>query len=327
MAEPWIAISGLGSIGRQHLRALREAGAGPIVGYDASAEMRTAAAGLDGELRLAGTFEELLDHEPVAVIVAVPDRDHLDQLARAARTGAAVLVEKPLGPSAAEARKAVAELGPAGERSLVGYVLRHRTVVRRVGALLAEGAIGEPTGFQVLLGAYGTITAAANRFAQPEPDRLFRDYSHEWDYLAWFFGPVARVLAVARTSRLVPHVEQPNLVDALLELESGLVGALHVDYVDRRGLRQLSVIGTDGSLTADLGAGTITVRRTGAVDDQLDHAEPAQAALRRQAEHLLAVARGEQAPAVTLADGIAALSVADALRTSAADRSWVDCDS
>src|SRR5699024_7661110 len=129
------------------------------------------------------SWEALLDSGLDAVVVAVPDHRHLAQLAEASMAGIAVLVEKPLAPSAGEAARVVDRLGAAGDRCPVGYVLRHTTSCRRVAHLLADGVIGTPTSFQVLPGAYGTITVAANRFATPSYGRLYGDYSHEWDYL------------------------------------------------------------------------------------------------------------------------------------------------
>lgn len=319
-----VGVSGLGSIGRQHLAAFRAAGVSTLYGFDAAEPMRSAARAADPALRVVDSFEDLLGAGLDALVVAVPDHAHLAQLEAAASAGIAVLVEKPLAPAAAEAAAVLERIGAAAERCLVGYVLRHNAACLRVAALLSDGAIGEPTSFQVLLGAYGTITVAANRFATPAYGRLFGDYSHEWDYLAWYFGPIASVLAVERTTTAVPHVETPNLVDALLETESGLVGAVHIDYVDQRGLRQLSVIGTEGSITADLGGGTTVLRRAGHDGiQQFSDLAPASVALTRQATHLLAVAAGTEPPRVRLSDGLAALRVTDALRASAPTRSWV----
>lgn len=278
----------------------------------------------DPGLHVVDSWESLLDRGPDAVVVASPDHAHLTQLTQAADVEAAVLVEKPLGTSATEAAETVDELGDAARRCMVGYVLRHNAACQRVASLLGTHAIGEPTSFQVMLGAYDTITAAANRFATPAYGRLYGDYSHEWDYLGWWFGRIAAVSAVERTIATAPHVETPNVVDALLETGSGLIGAVHIDYVDQRGLRQVSVIGTHGSLTVDLGAGRTELRQTGTTDVwRRDDSVPAQAALTRQAAHLLAVARDAAEPLVTLDDGLAALRVADALRTSAPTRSWV----
>lgn len=321
MRDKTVAVSGLGSIGLQHVDAVHSLTGVRVVGFDPSEELRTRALGR-GVASAVGDFETLLDLTPDALIVAAPDQFHLPQLARAAERGIPVLVEKPLAPTAGEAAAVVEQVERGGTPALVGYVLRHRRVVREVRDLLGRGAIGTPVSFQVMLGAYGTILAAVSRFAKPEQGRLYRDYSHEWDYLRWFFGPIARCVATARTVRDLAHVEEPNAIDALLVHESGLAGAVHLDYTEPVGLRTLQVVGTGGSLFADLGRGELTVRTADGVVES-SHAEPPAAGLRRQAEHLLDVAAGVADPVVTLRDGLAAIAIADALRESAASDAWV----
>lgn len=321
MRDKTVAVSGLGSIGLQHAEALRSIDGVRVIGFDPSEELRVRAADR-GVAPAVGDFEALLDLGPDALVVAAPDQFHLPQLERAAERGITVLVEKPLAPSAAEAAAVVERVERGGTRALVGYVLRHRRIVGEVRDLLQGGAIGTPVSFQVMLGAYGTILAAVSRFSKPEEGRLYRDYSHEWDYLRWFFGPIARCVATARTVRDVGHVEGPNAVDALLVHESGIAGAVHLDYAEPVGLRTLHVVGTGGSLFADLGRGDLTVRTVEGGVVQTSHAEPPAAGLRRQAEHLLDVAAGVAAPVVTLRDGLAAIAIADALRESAASGSW-----
>ena len=319
-----VAISGLGSIARQHVAAFAGLGGVEIVAFDPAGPLRDDALAGGRVARVVADFGELLDLEPDALVVAAPDFAHLEQLSQATARGIPVLVEKPLADSFAAAAAVTDEIERRGVPVLVGYVLRHRRVVETVRRLVLEGAIGVPGSFQVMLGAYGTITAAASRFATVEPNRVYRDYSHEWDYLRWIFGPIREVTAVARTLDAVPHVESPNIVDGLLVHASGVTGAVHVDYVEPRGTRTLHVVGSGGVVFADIGRGTVTLRRAGEeFDRSFDLAEPAAVPLGRQAAHLLAVAAGDEEPKVGLRDGLAALAVTDALIRSAVDRSWV----
>jgi predicted dehydrogenase len=322
-ARPVIGLSGLGSIARQHASAFAASGA-RVIAFDPSAELRESATTSGLVESAVDAFEALLDRGPDAVVIASPDFAHLDQLALATARGIPTLVEKPLADDYDAALAAAVGIRASGAPVLVGYVLRHRRAVETARRLVADGAIGVPVSFQVLLGAYGTITAAQSRFATPEANRLYRDYSHEWDYVRWILGPVSEVLAVARTTPHVPHVESPNLVDGMLVLENDIAGSFHIDYVEPRGTRILTIVGTGGTLTADIGAGTVTVRRGGQAHDEVHSlAEAPAVPLARQAAHLLAVARGEESPRVTLDDGLAALAVTNALIRSAPTRSWV----
>jgi D-apiose dehydrogenase len=320
-----VAVSGLGSIATQHIGALSTLGGLEIVAFDPSARLREQALASGRVRRAVTTFDELLDLDPDALIVASPDFAHLEQAQAAAERGIPSLVEKPLADRLPDARAAVPRIEATGTAAMVGYVLRHRLAVGTVRRLMAERAVGTATSFQVMLGAYGTITAAASRFATAEPNRLYRDYSHEWDYLRWIFGPIREVLAVARTTRDVPHIEHPNIVDGLIAMQADVVGSFHIDYADQRGNRSLHIIGTGGTLFADFGLGTITLRRAGTDREEvIRQVEPAAGPLTRQASHLLAVADGTEQPRVTLRDGLAALEATEALIQSAENRCWVD---
>lgn len=322
-----VAVSGLGSIGRQHVEVLAGRPGVEVVAFDPDPDLRARATERGVEQTVAD-FGALLDLRPDTLVIAAPDQFHLPQLEAAAGRGIPTLVEKPLAPSTAEAAAVAGRIRATGTPVLVGYVLRHRPVVQAVRSALHDGRIGVPTSFQVMLGAYATITAAVSRFATPEPDRLYRDYSHEWDYLRWFFGPVARCLAVARTVHDVPHVEEPNVLDGLLVHATGATGAFHLDYVEPRGVRTIHILGSGGSLLADLGRGTLTLRRAGDdFDRQQTYLEPPAAALRRQIDHLLEVSAGTATPVADLDDGLAALAVSDALRQSVATDDWVAVES
>lgn len=317
-----VAISGFGSIGRQHARALRESTTAQAIIFEPTPAIAEQARSLGNTV--VSDFTEMLDMNPDALVIAGPDHVHLEQLVAAAEAGIPTLVEKPVAPSLADTVPVVDRLRAAGTPILVGYVLHHRLIFTKAAELLAAKVIGEPVSVQVMLGAYGTITAAANRFDSPESDRLYRDYSHEWDYLRWFFGPIDRALAVARTIDGPAHIESPNVVDGLLGFANGMVGAVHLDYVEPVGTRTVHVVGTGGSLRLDAGRHEIVLRTAG-TDHERRYAYPenASAGLGRQLQHLLAVARGEVEPAVSLDDGLAALAVTEAVRASAVSESWV----
>ena len=307
-----VTISGMGSIGRQHVRAFRAAGVKRITTFELDAERNQQLAEEFGT-RAARSLADALSACD-ALVIAVPDQAHVEQLLAAADHTCAVLVEKPLATSAAEITAVRHRLLHVEDRIAVGYVLRHNQTLRSIAQLLTEGAVGQVTAAHVMLGSYETIAAARTRFLQVEKERLLRDYSHEWDYIRWLFGPVQRVLGYGRT---VPSdvIEQPNAIDGLMQVDLDVMVAYHLDYLNKRGNRSLHVIGTDGSLAANVDEGRIEVK-TVKGDYLIEQAADPALALREQANNLLAMAAGEAAPAATLQDGIDALLVAEAISKS-----------
>ena len=80
----------------------------------------------------------LADPELDAVIIASPDRVHVDQVVRAAAAGKHVLTEKPMAVSVAECDRMIAACDAAGVRLGVAYHMRwhagHRLLHERVRA-------------------------------------------------------------------------------------------------------------------------------------------------------------------------------------------------
>ena len=107
----------------------------------------------------------LADPEVDAVYIASPHHLHLAHVTRAAQAGKAILCEKPVGVSTAEAQ-AVVEVCRAASVSLtVAYYRRYWPIVQEMRRLLAEGAIGEVVQARVQLVDY----------FQPDPARGVAD--------------------------------------------------------------------------------------------------------------------------------------------------------
>lgn len=314
-----IGVSGVGSIGMRHLRLLNDLPEVEVFAYDATP--RT----LPSAVIACDSFEALLDAGLDGLVVATPDPAHGPQTIAACQRGIRVLVEKPVADSVAAAAEVAAVAAQTGVPVLVGYVLRHYEVVRQVRALLADGSVGTPVSAQLSLGAYETLRLARNRFSPTDRYRLLYDYSHEWDYLQWFLGPVARTCAVARQAGDLPLTQNPNVVDGLLVLDSGLTATFHLDYVQDGGGRRLEIVGDRGTLRADLAHGLIRLRRHGEpMTREYDHSEPRDDAFGRQLSHFLDVVAGRSEPVVTVHDGLRALAVADAIVTSCQSGRWSD---
>jgi predicted dehydrogenase len=91
--------------------------------------------------------DKLLDDEVDAVLVAVPDRLHLELATKALRAGKHVLVEKPLAPTEAEAEALARECADSGLKLQVGAMKRHdpgieyaRSVLPRIGGVVTAQA-------------------------------------------------------------------------------------------------------------------------------------------------------------------------------------------
>ena len=89
--------------------------------------------------------EEVLSHPDVDIVyVAPPPSSHEEYVLAAARRGKPVLVEKPMGLNAGQARRMIAACDEAGVELFVAYYRRFQPHVRKMRALIDEGRIGRP---------------------------------------------------------------------------------------------------------------------------------------------------------------------------------------
>jgi predicted dehydrogenase len=78
-----------------------------------------------------------------AVVLATPHTQHCEQIVAAARARKHVFVEKPLGVSHEEARKAAAACAKHQVTLAVGYNWRFQPALREIRRLLADGRLGK----------------------------------------------------------------------------------------------------------------------------------------------------------------------------------------
>jgi predicted dehydrogenase len=152
-----VAVIGLGLIGRQRAEALSR-----IVGATLAATVDPATAGqgigaLNADARAPhyATLAELPSGSYDAAIVAVP-HDHAPPIAASVlRAGHPVLIEKPLGVRATQARELETLAARVSLPSFVGYNYRYLPAIAELLRRACEGELGELRNIDMLVGHGG----------------------------------------------------------------------------------------------------------------------------------------------------------------------------
>lgn len=318
-----IGICGYGSIGSRHARLLSYGGdvdlviADPVEGHLKDAEK------LPSVIAVARSAEEIVKMGLHGLIIATPDEFHVPQAELACRAGVPVLIEKPVADNLENAERLKKIEKETGAAILVGYPLRHNAVFQKGKEILDSGRIGCPVSFHIMLGAYATLLAAKNRFAEGVRNKLFVDYSHEWDYLHWFLGDVDKVAATAQMAGKLELMQDPNIVNAVMTLKNGVSGTAHLDYVQFPGQREFVIIGDRGRLGINAVQGTVTARIYDEEYEQIySIAETFDGMMTKQWEHFRDIIFNGKEAGVKLDDGINALRTADAMIRSVETGMW-----
>ncbi len=139
-----IGIIGFGIMGQLHYKACAQhAGCEVVAIANRGVEKRELAEkwGIAGRYEL---YSEMLSKEKLdLVIVATPDRHHLDPVISALKAGCDVLVEKPLAPTVAEAKE-MEQVAAANGRKVVGnFTFRMDRDIQHIKQAIAGGSLGD----------------------------------------------------------------------------------------------------------------------------------------------------------------------------------------
>ena len=309
-------IAGLGSIGRRHLRNLRALGEEDILLYRSGRSTLQ-----DDELEGHITETELdaaLAYKPDAVIVSNPTALHLDVAIPAAEAGCHLLVEKPISHNLDRVDELLAAVKRGGGKVLVGYQFRFHPGLQAVKRWLMEGRIGKPISAHAHWGEYLPDWHPGEDYRQSYASRrdlgggVVLTLCHPFDYLRWLMGEVVFITSwTGQIGKLDLDVE--DIAEAILEFDSGAVGHVHLDYLQRPPAHRLEIIGTEGTIRWDNADGYATICRSvegkwesSALPDGFDR----NALFIAEMKHFIDIASGDEEPACSLDDGVRTLRVA-----------------
>jgi predicted dehydrogenase len=196
--------------------------------------------------------DELINDPGVdAVYVATPPDSHREYVARIARAGKPVYVEKPMARTALECEDMISACAEAGVDLFVAYYRRAMPRFVTVKALLDSGRIGQLRSVSIRNERPAPVGEADQEGWRVDPEisggGLFVDLgSHILDLLDWLLGPVTHAAGVA-TNRGGRYPAE-DLVTGVFSFRSGVEGVGVWNYDSFQHKDQIEIIGTAGAL-------------------------------------------------------------------------------
>jgi UDP-N-acetylglucosamine 3-dehydrogenase len=320
-----VAVVGVGSMGRNHVRVYAE-----MPGVELVAVMDSnpgAAAKVEQIYRVCGytDLDEMLEKErPEAVSVVVPTSEHFAVAKRLMEAGCQVLVEKPIAATLDDAEELIQIANRLNRVLMVGHIERFNPAIIELKRRLDVGELGPI--FQVNARRLGPFPTRINDVG------VVMDLApHDLDVMRYLTGSEVTQI-YARTKHLV-RTSQDDLFVGVLNFEDGTLGLLEINWLTPTKIRELYVTGARGMfrvnyLTQDLyfyenadaasnGWPALSVMRgvsEGVVNQfAIRKKEP----LRGELEAFIESVQGNCAPPVSGRDAQAALKLAMALIESA----------
>jgi predicted dehydrogenase len=286
------------------------------------------------------SLDELIDKErPDGVILATPNKLHLEHAMRCIEAGLPMLLEKPIASTVEEGERIVAAANAGAAKVLIGHHRAHSPIMAKAKQVVDRGTLG-------------TLVAVLGSAVFFKPDEYFAEGAwrreigggpillnmiHEVHNLRILCGEISAVQAIA--SNAIRQFPVEDTVAVNLRFANGALGSFMLSdtAASPRSWEQTSqenkaystyadedcyvVIGTHGSLSIP----TMRLRTYPRSEDRswwkpfeegivgLVRDDP----LKHQIEHFGAVIRGEVEPLVSARDGLANLRVTEAISTAA----------
>jgi UDP-N-acetylglucosamine 3-dehydrogenase len=234
-----IALVGLGRMGKNHLRVLRD-----IRGFELVAVVDAQAAPPAdlGAIPLLRTVKDLASVDFEAAVIATPTATHHDIALELIAMKKHLLVEKPVASTFAQGRRVIEAAQAAGVKLAVGHVERFNPAVRKLREVIREGWLGTPIHFAFTrVGGYPDTLLAGNNV-------LLDLAVHDIDVLRSLVGPI-------RLEHSTCHVTFREGVFDTAEISLGAIGGasanVHVNWITPSKIRSVRVTGTRGVCFVD----------------------------------------------------------------------------
>lgn len=321
MSDLRVGVLGIGSMGRHHVRNVRETEGFELVALaDPGGDKFNVAKGMP----VLNGVDELIDAAIDAAIVAVPTVYHVDAVLKLAEAGVHTLVEKPLASTLDEGERMVEAFDKAGVVGAVGYVERCNPALLEMRRLIADGFLGE---------IYQVITRRQSPFPARISDvGVVKDLAtHDVDLAAWVAGSKHETVFAQTTYRSGREFE--DMLTASGRFENGVLVSHLVNWLTPYKDRTTIVTGERGALVADTAMSDLTFYENGRFPVQWDQiaafrgvsegevrrfALVKREPLRVEHEHFRDAILGVSQEHVSMREGLQTMRVVQALLDSAA---------
>lgn len=181
------------------------------------------------------------DPEVDGVVIATSVPTHAALATRALEAGKHTFVEKPLALSAADARAVATLADERGLALMVDHLLVYHPGLQMLRRYVEDGTLGR------VFYLYGNRQNLG--IVRPDENALWSLGPHDISVMLWLVGEQPSEVSATGESYLQPGVE--DVVFGRIRFPSGVLGHLHLSWLDPHKMRKMTVIGSDKMVVFD----------------------------------------------------------------------------
>jgi predicted dehydrogenase len=249
-----IVIIGLGSIGKRHLENIISLGYKDIVLIRPNGEQLVGYENLE----VFKTIDEgCLKYSFEIAVIATPTSNHIKTFKALFKFNVNnIYLEKPISNEYNEYNEILKQIEIKKINVTVGYDLHFEPGLMKIKKILSTGYIGEIVSFISEVGQFLPDWRPAIDYRDSMSARkidgggVMLDLVHEFDYINWLLGPFISIVGMhGKLSNL--EIETEDISVNILKAESGVIGTLHLDYLQKKLSRKCKIIGNNGIIIWD----------------------------------------------------------------------------
>ncbi len=249
--KPKIALVGVGKFGKNHLRVLKELeNDGTCILYGVVDKQVEILKEIRKNYNVSVTTDlaELLKGDIDAVDIVTPANTHFEICQKCLAAEKHVFVEKPLAVKYVEARKLVQLAANKDKILMAGLIYRYNPAIRKIKELIALGNLGK---VYYMFGHY-------MGFKEPRTDvgALLNFAVHHIDIYDYLLEEIPEEVS-CNVAHFLRRKNFEDLAILILKYENGAVGIIESSWLPPGNYRDLTVVGSNKSITSDLSKQTV----------------------------------------------------------------------
>jgi scyllo-inositol 2-dehydrogenase (NAD+) len=319
-----IGVIGLGRLGSSYAKyfAGRIAGARLVAVSDVNESVAVSLAAELGVSKTYRRYQDLISDEEVeGVVIVSPTSTHKEIMIEAAEHGKAIFCEKPLSISVEEAKGMLHTVENTGAFFQMGFQRRFDKGYVAAKQKIEKGMVGTPVVFKS--SSRDPFRPSLEYLDPAHSGGLFVDCGiHDLDLARWFMGDIASLYSIGGTLAY-PEMKEIGDIDNAITTLNFATGALGVIDLSRNGVYgydiRTEILGTEGTLKIGYLRETpiLIMTKNGITHDTVPYfTERFEQAYIAQLQNFVENILQNKPPAVTCADGVAALQASVAATLS-----------
>lgn len=193
-------------------------------------------------ITLTNNYQDMLSDSQVdAVVISTQATTHYQIVKKCLEAGRHVLVEKPLSMKAEEAQELVDLSRKKGKVLMVGHTFLYNNAVRKMKDCIDKGRLGKIYYLQATRTHLGLVRKDVNAIWDLAP--------HDVSIFSYLLGKMPVEVSAVGGVYLKEGLEDMAFINLIYP--DGVIGNIHVSWVDSNKVRQVAVIGSQARVIFD----------------------------------------------------------------------------